>query len=148
MSAATLWWLLAAAAVGLELVSGTFYLLMLALGLAAGALAAQVGLGLALQFGSAALIGGGAVLFWSQRMRRGAGDEGDSRDSSDNPDLNLDIGQTVQVEYWRRDGSAQVRHRGADWSAELASPSEHSAPGRYRIVAIRGSHLILQALPQ
>ena len=144
MSAATVWWLLAAAAVGLELLSGTFYLLMLALGLTAGALAAQAGLELTLQLGSAALVGGGAVLFWSRRLRQ----RRDNGDSSDNPDLNLDIGQTVQVEHWRRDGSAQVRHRGADWSAELASPNEHPAPGRYRIVALRGSHLILQALPQ
>ena len=44
MSESTLWWLLAGAAVGLELVTGTFYLLMIALGLGAAAMAAHLGL--------------------------------------------------------------------------------------------------------
>ena len=35
MAQSTLWWLLAGTAVGVELATGTFYLLMLALGLAA-----------------------------------------------------------------------------------------------------------------
>ena len=139
MSDATLWWLIAGAAVALELVSGTFYLLMLALGMAAGAVAAQAGAGLALQLVCAALVGGGAVLAWSRLNR----ERQETADSSANPDLNLDVGQWVQVEHWHADGSAQVRHRGADWSAELDQPVAHPAPGRFRIVAMRGSHLIL-----
>jgi hypothetical protein len=43
LSASTLWWLATGALVVLELTSGTFYLLMLALGAAAGALAAHLG---------------------------------------------------------------------------------------------------------
>ena len=149
MSDSTVWWLLTAAAVALELLSGTFYLLMLGIGLAAAALAAHLGAGLALQLTAAALVGGGAVLLWSQRMhqRSGAGD------SAASADLNLDIGQLVQVEHWNADGSASVRHRGAEWTAELddtaaaanAINAAQPAPGRYRIVAVRGSHLILQA---
>ncbi len=151
MSDATVWWLLTAAAVALELLSGTFYLLLLGIGLAAAALAAHLGAGLALQLTVAALVGGGAVLFWSQRMRQ----RPDPADGSANADLNLDIGQLVQVERWNADGNATVRHRGADWTAELedataaahAMPVTQPAPGRYRIVAVRGSHLIVQALP-
>ncbi len=143
MNDSTVWWLLAGAAVALELLSGTFYLLMLALGLAAAALAAQAGAGLAMQLGAAALIGGGAVLVWSRLARQRTG----SSDRSDSPDLNLDIGQVVQVGHWRADGSAQVRHRGAEWTVELDSPSASPASGRYRIVAVRGSHLIVQAQP-
>ena len=45
MSDSTLWWLLAGAAVALELFTGTFYLLMLAVGMAAAALAAHAGAG-------------------------------------------------------------------------------------------------------
>ena len=37
MAHSTVWWLVAGAAVALELMTGTFYLLMLAIGLAAGA---------------------------------------------------------------------------------------------------------------
>ncbi|MYZ52775.1 NfeD family protein [Malikia spinosa] len=149
MSDSTVWWLLTAAAVALELLNGSFYLLMLGIGLAAAALAAHLGAGLALQLTVAALVGGGAVLFWSQRMRQRSG----PADSAANADLNLDIGQLVQVEHWAADGSASVRHRGAEWTAELddaaaaanAINAAQPAPGRYRIVAVRGSHLILQA---
>lgn len=149
MSDSTVWWLLTAAAVALELLNGSFYLLMLGIGLAAAALAAHLGAGLALQLTAAALVGGGAVLFWSQRMRQ----RSSTADSAANADLNLDIGQLVQVEHWAADGSASVRHRGAEWSVELDEAAASTdrdqatppAPGRYRIVAVRGSHLILQA---
>ena len=141
MSDSTLWWLLAGAAIALELISGTFYLLMLALGLAAGALAAHAGAGLAWQLASAALVGGGAVLAWSRLARRR--DQG--ADSAANPDLNLDIGQTVMVEHWHHDGHAEVQHRGARWEAELEHPTAQAASGRHRIVAVRGSRLILAA---
>lgn len=140
MNDSTVWWLLAGAAVALELLSGTFYLLMLALGLAAAALAAHAGFGLTTQLGAAALVGGGAVLVWS-RLARGSTGAGDN---SSSPDLNLDIGQIVQVGRWNADGSAQVMHRGAEWTVELDSPSATPAPGRYRIVSVRGSHLIVQ----
>ena len=45
MADSTVWWLLAGAAVAVELMTGTFYLLMLAIGLAAAALAAHAGAG-------------------------------------------------------------------------------------------------------
>ena len=62
MSDSTLWWLLAGFTVALELFTGTFYLLMLAVGLAAGALAAHAGLGLAGQLSVAAFVGSAAVV--------------------------------------------------------------------------------------
>src|SRR4051812_10728857 len=61
MAESTGWWLAAGIAVAVELGTGTFYLLMLAIGLAAGAVAAHVGAGVAGQFAAAAVIGGGAV---------------------------------------------------------------------------------------
>ena len=57
----TLWWLLAGAAVAVEMLTGTFYLLMLALGMVAGALAAHAGASAPMQLVVAALVGGGAV---------------------------------------------------------------------------------------
>ena len=57
MSDSTLWWLLAGSTVALELFTGTFYLLMLAVGMAAGALAAHAGLGLVGQLIVAAITG-------------------------------------------------------------------------------------------
>ena len=143
MSDATIWWLLAGAVVALELLSGTFYLLMLALGLAAGAIAAHTGASLTLQLCSAALFGGGAVLTWSRLARR----RDPGGDSSVNPDINLDIGQFVQVTGWNADGTANVWHRGAHWAAELEQPAALASSGRFRIIAVRGSRLILRAAP-
>ena len=54
---ATLWWLATGALVAAELATGTFYLLMVALGCAAGALAAHAGLATTPQLATAALVG-------------------------------------------------------------------------------------------
>ena len=61
MAPSTLWWLLAGAAIALELLTGTFYLLMLALGMAGAAVAAHLGAGTVVQLLIAAGVGGGAV---------------------------------------------------------------------------------------
>ena len=61
MADATVWWLATGLVVLLELFTGTFYLLMLAVGLAAGALAAHAQLGLSGQLVVAALVGATTV---------------------------------------------------------------------------------------
>ncbi len=45
LSASSVWWLIAGVLVAVELMTGSFYLLMLALGAAAGAVAAHLGIG-------------------------------------------------------------------------------------------------------
>ena len=62
LDASTLWWLMAGVAVATELLTGTFYLLMLAIGLAAGALAAHAGLGTTAQILVRAVVGASTVL--------------------------------------------------------------------------------------
>ena len=42
MNESTIWWLIAGSLVGIELMTGTFYLLMLAIGASAGAIAAKI----------------------------------------------------------------------------------------------------------
>jgi membrane protein implicated in regulation of membrane protease activity len=141
MSASTLWWIAAALAVAAELASGTFYLLMLALGLAAGAIAAHLGATLAPQLLSAALVGGGAVALWSlYRSRQPA-----ALPAASNPDVNLDIGQQVHVSRWASDGSAHVHYRGADWTVRWHGGAEQPAPapGTYVIRALQGNYLIV-----
>jgi membrane protein implicated in regulation of membrane protease activity len=137
---ATVWWLLAGLAIVAELLSGTFYLLMLALGLAAAALSAHAGAGLTLQVVTAALVGGGAVLVWGRHRANRAPEP----PAAQNPAVNLDIGQTVQVDRWLPDGSAHVHYRGTDWTARPAPGSTVPAPGPHRIVAVEGSILIVQ----
>ena len=100
MAESSIWWLLAGAAVAVELMTGTFYLLMLAVGFAAAALAAHVGFGVAVQLVTAAVVGGGAVTAW--HVLRGKKMQGAPAQS--NQDVNMDIGQTVQVHNWHADG--------------------------------------------
>ncbi|MDN3544456.1 NfeD family protein [Kinneretia asaccharophila] len=133
----TLWWVIAGTLVALELATGTFYLLMLALGAAAGALAAHLGLGLAAQISTAALVGGLAVLFWHRRRASQP-----QTPSSSNPDVNLDVGQQVQVTHWLADGRTTVRYRGAEWQARFDG-SGSPTPGLHTIRAVEGSCLVL-----
>jgi len=139
MNHATTWWIVCGLLVAVELGTGTFYLLMLALGCAAGALAAHLGLSGNAQVVTAALLGGAAVTAWHFKRER----SGSAKPAQANPDVNLDIGQTVQVEHWQADGSTQVRYRGAEWQARFQG-SDTPAPGPHVIRAIEGSRLLLE----
>jgi membrane protein implicated in regulation of membrane protease activity len=139
MTDSTLWWLLAGAAIVFELLSGTFYLLMLATGLVAGALAAHAGASLAVQIVAAAVVGGGAVMGWNLfRQKNAAGTR-----AGTNPDVNLDIGETVYVESWQPDGSTSVKYRGAQWSA-VHKTGALPSHGAHRIVEVRGNQLVIE----
>ena len=136
------WCVAAGITVTLELFSGTFYLLMIAIGLAAGALAALLGLGMEMQTLVAAVVG--VLATWV--LRRSKFGRHKPVDAARDPNVNLDIGQTVTVPAWQ-DGAARVMYRGALWDVELehgAGPAT-AAPGQYTIRAIRGSRLIVAA---
>jgi membrane protein implicated in regulation of membrane protease activity len=135
---ATMWWIAAGALVAAELVTGTFYLLMLASGAAAGALAAHLGLTPTVQVLTAAALGGAAVAAWHQYRGRAPR----PAPAASNPDVNLDIGQGVQVDNWSADGIAQVHYRGAQWQARfIGHPPAQS--GRHTIRAVEGNCLLL-----
>jgi membrane protein implicated in regulation of membrane protease activity len=140
MSDSTLWWIAAGALVVAELLTGSFYMLMLALGLAAGAVAAHLGLGGALQTVVAALVGGGAAVIWHLKRPHAT----TTRHAGSSRDVNLDIGETVYVDAWQADGSTSVKHRGAPWSAVLAPGSAPGSTGAHRIVEVRGSQLVIE----
>ncbi len=135
-----LWWVLAGTLVALELVTGTFYLLMLALGAAAGALAAHAGLAASVQVVSAALLGALATGGWHLRRAR----HPRSAPAAANPDVLLDIGQTLSVDAWAADGTARAQYRGAAWSVRFQG-SGTPGPGRFRIVAVHGNELTVAA---
>ena len=140
MSDTTLWWIAAGVIVGLELLTGTFYLLMLALGAAAAALAAHMGHPPSTQMLIAGVVGGVAALGWHLKRQRSKDQaQGEGRA---NPDLHLDLGQTVEVAQWSADGRTRVHYRGADWDARyLGAPPAHA--GTYRIQAVEGNTLVL-----
>ena len=135
---ATFWWVAAGIAVAAELGTGTFYLLMIALGLAAAAVAAQVGVDVTAQLTVAALVGGGATVAWHLTRARRRSDE----PAATNRDVNLDIGDRVHVDRWTDERTARVRHRGTEWTARLA-PGAEARGGEHIVSAVEGNWLIL-----
>ena len=141
MTESTVWWLLAGAAVAAELMTGTFYLLMLAVGLVAAAIAAHLGATAAVQLVVAALVGGGSVVAWrgyKQKMPS-------ALPASANHDVNLDVGETVHVDAWGPDGTGEVKYRGAVWQVTLVAGGV-PLPGAYVIVEVVGSRLVVRKL--
>ena len=135
---ATGWWIVAGILVAAELASGTFYLLMLALGCAVGALAAHLGMSQTGQMLAAAIVGGAAVAGWHLKRSRMP----TAAPAASNPDVNLDIGRSVHVDAWSTEGRAQVQYRGAAWQARFIGNAPAQS-GQHVIRAIEGSCLLL-----
>ena len=142
MAESTIWWLLAGGAVALELMTGTFYLLMLAVGLAAAALAAHFGLALTAQMLVAAVVGGGAVVLWHWMRSK----EPKPAEAQANTDVQMDIGETVHVTHWNTDGTASVKYRGAHWAVVLAATDAYPQPGLFRVKELNGNRLVVHKL--
>lgn len=143
MSESSLWWIVAAFFVSLELLSGSLYLLILAIGAVGAALCALGGQSQNVQFFVAAVLGGGGVLFWHrQLLKRGPIDiEGYNTTGLGQ----LDVGEEVCVAGWGPDGTAQVVYRGSAWMARYHGPHVPTN-GPHRIRAIESSYLVLEPL--
>lgn len=142
MAESTIWWLIAGAAIVLELLSGTIYLLLLGAGFAAAAVSAHLGASLTAQIIVAAVVGVSAVLTWYLVRRKGRMNQPASQA---NPDINLDIGGTVLIEAWGPDGTASVRYRGAQWTA-MPRPGATPATGMHRVAEVVGSRLVVDKI--
>jgi len=138
------WLVIAGIVVVLELFSGTFYLLMIAIGLAAGALVASIGWSVEFQLIVAALVGSVATIL----LRRSRFGTRSKVDANRDPNVNLDIGQSIQVNDWKNTAadfySARSMYRGAQWDVACHSPLAPQ-PGLFKIVEIRGSQLIVES---
>ena len=148
MAESTLWWIATGIAVAAELLSGTLYLLMVAIGLAGAAIAAHLGLGVPVQMLVAAVLGSATVVLCYLRQRRREKSQGGRRSAQADPDLHLDIGEQLQIPAWGADGTAQVRYRGAQWTAVLRPGSQPAGTGStYRVAAFDGSRLLVEPVP-
>ena len=141
MTEANVWWVLVGLAVVVELFTGSFYLLMVALGLAGAAVAALLGAGMTTQLILAAAVGGGLVGLLTYLRRKRA----DSPSARSMRSVNLDVGETVQVSQWNPDGTADVRYRGANWTA-VAQNQDQPSPGPHRVTELVGSRLVLEKI--
>lgn len=132
-----IWFILVGVVVILEMFTGTFYLLMIGIGLAAGGVTALVGASDGAQLVVAAIVGSIATY----GLRRSKWGRTARREVARDPNVNLDIGQTLVVDAWSGN-AARTTYRGAQWDVEL----EHGAraqPGVFVIREVRGSRLIV-----
>ena len=128
-----IWWILAALLIGLELATGTFYLLAVGIAFVLGGAAAWLGASLPMQMlvgGALSAIALAAAHYSRKRIKVPAAMP------------SLDRGHSVHVHKWNDDGTARVEYRGTQWNAELAGPDTSRATTMY-IVATRGSTLVL-----
>jgi membrane protein implicated in regulation of membrane protease activity len=139
MAESTLWWLVTGGLVAAELLTGTFYLLMLAIGAAFAALAAHLGWSQTQQIVVAAVVGGGAVVAWHLRQLKRRNQEPPAQA---NANVYLDIGETVNIEAWHSDGTADVHYRGARWTA-IHRPGVVPSAGAHRVAEMVGTRLLV-----
>ncbi len=138
-NASTWWWIVAGALVAGELATGTFYLLMVALGCVAGALAGLAQLPVLAQVLAAAAVGGGAVIAWRRKRQQ----EPAAVAPQANRDINLDIGERVHVDAWNTDGTTRIQYRGAGWNARYVGAGAPVA-GVHVIDEVRHNELALR----
>ena len=126
-----------------ELVSGTFYLLVLGAGAFAAALIAWLGGDILVQAvvgAGVALAGAWFVHHWHEANRRKGG----------GPSNFLDRGQAVVLDGWSNEGAgiARVKYRGTLWDARITEPTVRPAPGSTLYIESQdGSLLVVGATP-
>ena len=126
-----------------ELLTGTFYLLVIALGAFAGSLAAWMGANELVQaiVGSVvALAGAWFVHHWHASHHKPDGGRSNL----------LDRGQPVVLEGWENEpaGIARVKYRGASWDARMALADARPAPGSTLYIdAMEGNMLVVVPAP-
>ena len=142
MSGYVWWFVIGFGLLVAELLTGTFYLLVIAVAMGAAGLAALLGAPFALQLVIAAAIGLGGSLWlrrskWGKRLH----ERGDDRVQ------NMDIGQSLHVDQWSNARTTRAQYRGATWEVELA-PGEQPVAGDFVIREIHANRLIVAAKPR
>ncbi|WP_374030731.1 NfeD family protein [Bdellovibrio bacteriovorus] len=132
-----MWFVLAGLVLGLELLTGTFYLVVISIGMAAAGISALLGTNVSLQAIIAAVIWVVCTLI----LRKSRFGKPRHVQSESDPNVNIDIGQTIKVDAWNSENTARATYRGAMWDVELIS-GEASA-GTFVIREVRGNRLFV-----
>lgn len=129
------WFLLALGLLAMEMLTGTFYMLILSVAVGTGGLAALLGWDMSVQITCSVITGMIGVMI--VRKMKGAS-------TAKSEDQNLDVGQTVRLITWNNDGTARVHFRGAEWDAELEDFKLGMVqPAVLYIKSVHGSRLVL-----
>ena len=135
MQPALAWLLAGLLLVVVEMMTGTFYLLILGIAAGIGALIAYFGQPFWSQAIVAAIaaVGGGVLVHRYHRVANATSPK----------NIDNDVGQTVTIESWVSEPQrlARVNYRGSTWDAEVIG-TEAIAPGAHLyVVATEGSRL-------
>lgn len=133
-----LWWVLALGLGIAEMLTGTLFMLVIALGCAGAGVAAALGAPLWAQF----VLAGALSLAGTAWARRNRAALAPVQPAARNPDVHADIGERLQVSAWDASGRARVAFRGSHWDVELA-PGEPAVAGEFVVVELSGNRLIL-----
>lgn len=138
MANAHVYWIVAAIVlVIVELLTGTFYLLVLGVAASGGAALAYFGFGFPVQAGIATAIAVvGVILVHRYRVSVKSAPGGANA---------IDVGQRVTLDAWvnESEGLARVRYRGALWDARVIGPRRDGTT--FYIRSIDGSTLTIEA---
>ena len=131
---ALMWWIAGAIVVGVvEVMTGTFYFLVVSGAMTIGAVANYANLSTEWQFGLAGVSGFVGVL-WLRSIRLKSA----SKDGLSDPD----IGQRVEMDPSSTVATVRVKYRGTTWDAELSGP-DVDVGRTLKISGKRGSVLIV-----
>lgn len=107
------WTMVGFSLVIIELMTGTFYLLVIGVGALVGALAAWLGAPFIVQVAAGGLVAGIGT-WWVNRWHSAHRTDGDQANA-------IDVGQSVLVASWvnHAEGTLRVKYRGAEWDARV-----------------------------
>ncbi len=135
------WLIIAGVLLVLELMTGTFYLLMLALASVLTWLAMLLGAGFLAQ-AVCFLISASALVYLARRLRG-------QLNQRTQPNLaeNLDAGEVIWVSDWL-DGVGHSHYRGTQWGVIMDTPdATEPQDGHYRIVRLDGTRIRVTPMP-
>lgn len=137
MEPALIWLLLGLGLIAVEMLTGTFYLLILGAAALIAALAGYLGAPFSVQAILAAVAAVAGVLVL--RRRKKAGGSAPTRENQ------MDIGQTAVIESWLSESQrlARVRYRNTTWDAEVLGVDRVEIGAMLYVASTEGNRLKL-----
>jgi membrane protein implicated in regulation of membrane protease activity len=120
-----------------ELTTGTFYLLIFAVGAGAGCIAAYAGAAMTVQLLCAAVV---SLIGWFAVKKLRPAHKAVAPEAD--PNMNMDIGNIVRIATVDN-GRITVMYRGTKWDASIEGDRIPMLEQDYVITKVRGAHLVL-----
>lgn len=132
-----IWFVVALCLAGGELCTGTFYLLAVAIGVAAGGLSDLLGASIPLSLIITAMVSMLIFVVLHRSKKR-------QQYTQDDPAQSLDIGQTVTIISWLDKKHARIQYRGTQWDAELVRENGDAPTSLYEIVGQKNNTFLIR----